>query len=286
MARGRKKKRSPAFLASLGCGLAGLAVLVCGGGLSGAYALWSRQLMGVPPYGDGLRAAAENIEAQAILGAPIRSGWWVWGWAGDDTVTLRVPLDGRSQDGVLEIAAHRSGAAWDFDTLALTADDGQQLDLRAAAPRSVPGASRTDRRIEVVAAQEAGSLDEALALASALVTDHPRWAPGWTVRGLVQLDRGALDAAAADLAQALSLDPDELDAQVGVGRIQLAREQWADCEATFTGVMQYRSHDAALWLDRARCTEGTGDLRMAVAGARQACTLGSAAGCEMAERLR
>lgn len=285
-ARPRRRKRSPAFLASVGCAIAGFTVALLGAALAGGYALWSRQLMSVQPYGDGVRAAVESAAVQTALGPPVDAGWFVWGTAGPERVSLGLWLHGTAARGTLRILAHRDGELWVYDTLELDAGAEATIDLRDAPAPTVPGPPRSERRAEVVAALDRGALDDAETLAEALVHDHGRWAPAWTARGMVRVASERLGAAEGDFLHALELDPDELDAQIGLGRVQLAREDFPTCMQTFTEVLQYRSHDAAVWLDRARCTEGTGDLRLAVAGARQACVLGSQPGCEMADRLQ
>lgn len=257
-----------------------------GTALAGGYALWSRQLMSVQPYGDGVRAAVESVAVQGVLGPPVDAGWFVWGTAGPERVSLGLWLHGSADRGTLRIDAHRDGELWVYDTLELDAGLDEPIDLRNAPARTVPGPPRTQRRAEVVSALDRGALDEAGELAEQLVHDHDRWAPAWTARGMVRVARERLSEAEADFHHALELDPNELDAEVGLGRVQLAREDFSTCMQTFTAVLQYRSHDAEVWLDRARCTEGTGDVRLAVAGARQACVLGSQQGCEMADRLQ
>ena len=286
----RKKKLSPAFLASLGCAAVGLLVLLVGGIVAGAYGLMVAFVTNHGVYGDAVAAAGADARVKDALGDPVEPSWLLYGTVSSDdqdgSTDLRVQLTGPKAKGWMWLEATKREGTWTRQRLEVELKDGVVIDVLETIEAPAPTAAAVDRVLEAEEALAAGDLVGAEAIASELVRGHPRRAPLWSLRGRVHLAAERLPAAEADFAKALELDAEDLDAQVGMGRIQLATEQWEQCVATITEVLPYRNRDASLWLDRARCTEGLGDLRMAVAGARQACTLGSAPGCEMADRLQ
>ena len=66
---------------------------------------------------------------------------------------------------------------------------------------------------------QAGDLEGALALYSAVIQLEPDFAAGWSRRGTVQNLRGRPDAARDDLRRALSLEPRDLAALQGLGAV-------------------------------------------------------------------
>ena len=80
---------------------------------------------------------------------------------------------------------------------------------------------------ELLAARRVSDLDRALALADALITDHPDYAEAWNQRATLHYMRGDLDASLADCAEVLVREPRHYGALSGRSLIYLQQGQRA-----------------------------------------------------------
>lgn len=83
-------------------------------------------------YKESLRIVANSPQATAALGTPISDGWWVSGNVninnGSGEAELSYPVSGPKGEGVVAVAATRSGGAWHLHLLTLE-HAGQRIDL-------------------------------------------------------------------------------------------------------------------------------------------------------------
>lgn len=74
---------------------------------------------------------------------------------------------------------------------------------------------------EILAARRMGTVEDALALADALVAEHPEYAEAWNQRATLHYMRGDLEAALADCAEVLAREPRHFGALSGRSLIYL-----------------------------------------------------------------
>ena len=84
-------------------------------------------------YKGALQRAQSNHEAVALLGEPIKDGWFVKGnvrFVGSSgTANFEVPISGPKKSGTLFVRASYEGAAWMYERLDLAAEGGETISL-------------------------------------------------------------------------------------------------------------------------------------------------------------
>ena len=79
--------------------------------------------------------------------------------------------------------------------------------------------------------------------------EHPLF---WIARGRGRAALGQWDAAAADVAKAIALRPDDPQLRLEHGRLLAAQERWEEAAADYGAVLQKHADDGNLWLERGR----------------------------------
>jgi TonB family protein len=84
-------------------------------------------------YKGALQRAQSNPQAVALLGEPIKDGWFVKGNVnfsnGGGTANFEVPVSGPKKSGTLNVRASYEGAAWMYERLDLAAEGGETISL-------------------------------------------------------------------------------------------------------------------------------------------------------------
>jgi TonB family protein len=84
-------------------------------------------------YKGALQRAQSNPEAVALLGEPIKDGWFVKGnvnfSGGSGTANFEVPVSGPKKSATLYVRASYEGAAWMYERLDLAAGGGETISL-------------------------------------------------------------------------------------------------------------------------------------------------------------
>lgn len=286
-------ERSSTFYVGLGCGLLAGFTLLCLGCGGGVYAGVRTYLVGQPVVVDAVEAVSANEEAVARLGTPVEVGWWVQGTlTSSDTsgsADLIVPVEGPQGEAILSIVAEKDAEAWHYQTLNLVfAHGGGAIDLVGSLVDN-PDVQRTTKVTRLLDEAEAkageGDAAGAIALCTEALAEEPENVRGHALRGRARADAEDYAGARVDLIKAGELDPSDTACRLRLGSVETALGDHDGCIAAFTEVLRLDSRSGEAWLGRAICYEGKGEVRQAVAGARQACDQGVPAGCEMAARL-
>ena len=133
---------------------------------------------------------------------------------------------------------------------------------------------------------EQGRHAEAISALSQAIALSETMANAWYLRGKARMSLGALGPAESDLHEAPRLDPSDPDSLYLLGALYTQRGQYAKCVTTYTTVLGLDSENGEAWHRRAVCYEKQQDHRRALAGAREACSLEVAAGCQLEAQLR
>lgn len=286
-------ERSSTFYLGMGCGIFTAFTLLCLGCGGGVFAGVRIYMVRQPVVIDAVEAVSANEEAVARLGTPVEVGWWVQGTVstGNEggTADLIVPVEGPQGEAILSIVAEKDAEAWHYQTLNLVfANGGGAIDLVGSLVDN-PDVQRTTKVTRLLDEAEAkageGDFAGAIALCTEALAEEPENFRGHALRGRAKADAEDFAGAKVDLRKAAELDPSDTATRLRLGAVETALGDHDACIAAFTEVLRLDSRSGEAWLGRAVCYEGKGELRQAVAGAREACDQGLAAGCEMAARL-
>ncbi len=278
--------------ALLGCGgavgvivfLVLMGFLVYAGGI-----FWVRSQ---PGYAALVALVQSGETARKVLGEPVSDSIWMTvtltrSDAGQRVMSLSVPVDGRLRSGTLYGSLEEQDEQW-VPVSALVRVDGKLYDLQEL-HEVEQNAERDEKNTTLLSDaarfQQQGDLTNALASADAAVANDPDHIDAWALRSVIQSERGALDAALADAREAVTLGPNHVGARMAFANALRADGQWSACIDETTALIREHARDGRAWTLRARCVQGAGDVRTAIAGAREACRLGDDAGCALADTL-
>lgn len=166
---------------------------------------------------------------------------------------------------------------------------GQALDAVDRAERAgydFPGL-RYQRGVILHALGRLGEAGRELALALAETPDSPAREEVLAVKGRVALEMGQLDAARADFANALALNPRHKKARADLGMVLVAQRDFAGARALFTDLIE-EAPVAAVHYGRALAHHGLGDRAAALADIERALVMdpGNPAMTEWRTRIR
>ncbi len=145
---------------------------------------------------------------------------------------------------------------------------------RAEPSDASPARQRAQLRLELALAyhqqgQHAVALEETR---QALIHD-PRWAPAWSLQGLIHLHQGHWPQAQDSLERALALEPRDADAAHNLGWMwcQHPQPRWAQAESLFKRSLALPgAQPAKTWVALGLCQQRAGRLPQAEASLRQA----------------
>ena len=286
-------ERSSTFYLGVGCGTLGLFTLLCLGCGGGIYEGIHAYLVRTPVVQGAIGAVQADAGAAERLGAPVEVGWWFQGTLSTNDkgghADLILPVSGPLDEATLAIVATDEGDGWHYETLNLVfANGGGALDLIASIPDN-PDVARVNKVTRLLDEAEAlageGKFPEAIARCDEALAEAPDDVRGLTVRGRTKADAGDFAGAKVDLVRVGEIDPVNVPSRLRLGLVYTNLGDLKGCVDTFTEALRLDSRSGEAWLGRAICYETQGELRQAVAGARQACDLSLPAGCEMAARL-
>lgn len=233
-------------------------------------------------YAVVMERVASDPDIGTLLGRPIRRGFWVRTERAD-SLTLHVPLRGNKARGTLSLVSDVDGLS--IESMVLTSDE-QALDLFER--DAVMHQRRSGRAAWVRGATfiEQGRHAEAIVALSQAIEMVDTMAQAWLLRGKARLVLGSLALAEADLLKATRLDPSEPESYFLLGALYTQRGQYAECVTVYTTVLGLDSENGEAWYRRAVCYDKLRDHRRALAGAREACSMEVAEGCQLEARLR
>lgn len=237
---------------------------------------------GTGAYAVVMERVASDPDVGALLGRPIRRGFWVR-TAHDEHLTLHVPLRGDKARGTLSLVSDVDGLS--IESMVLTSDE-QALDLFARDAVAHQHRSARAAWVRGVTFMEQGRHAEAIVALSQAIEAVDTMAQAWFLRGKARMTLGALALAEADLLKATRLDPSEPEPYFLLGALYTQRGQYAECVTVYTTVLGLDSENGSAWHRRAVCYDEQRDHRRALAGAREACSMEVAEGCQLEARLR
>ena len=266
-------------------GLMGVGVMAY---VSGLLVLWNQ-----PAYQTAIAEVERSQRAQQLLGEPISDGWLTTVQLGrsgqSETMELRVqiPVHGPMRSATVYTVLQQGDAGF-RPTSVLLDVSGEIVDLME---RNVIEASealadqRTELLTEIDALLATGDLHAALAVADEAVALDPHASTTWVARSRVRARLADVEGALEDAQRAVELAPQEGDALRASADVYRVNVLWEACIDHATEHLRIDPRDGLAWTLRARCFAGNGQPRQALAGAREACTRGDAAGCQYAKEL-
>ena len=262
--------------------------------------------VGVMAYGTGLvvlwnqpayKAAVDEVErsqrAQLLLGDPISDGWLTTVQLGrsgrSESMELRVqiPVHGPLRSATVYAVLEQGESGFSPASVLLDVS-GEIVDLME---RNVIEASEAlaDQRRELLAEVDAqlatGDLDAALDAADEAVALDPSVSTTWVARARVRAHRRDVAGALEDAEEAVERGPEDGSALRAAADVYRINELWEACIDHATDHLRLDPRDGLAWTLRAHCFAGNGQPRQALAGAREGCIRGDAAGCRYAEEL-
>lgn len=283
----------------------GGALLAAVGLLAGLLALQQARIEGAKVSQEALSVAKESEEVQRLLGLPLRTqGLWQGPLL---LVEPEGPLEGAVRvagdrgEGLLRFAGGPGEGTVDFSALQVEglrsnqAPDQRAIDLLPAAAERAQAYREGLVAPDLAEAErlaKRGELQAAERMTDRVLLLEPRHLEALSLRARLRHERDDLEGAEDDLLFVLGQDPSRGPDQHRLGRVRTARGDHAGCVSAFTVLIRDNAGDAQAWYGRARCqaaqaAEPPDDAlqRTAAAGAREACRLGEAEGCALAQRL-
>lgn len=279
-------------LLGIGCVLAALLFLCCGGGLAGTYGGVAWYIRGMEPYQEAVKMAMESEAVQDALGAPVETGFLVVGTVkmGDDsgTANISVPLSGPQQTGRMVVQATQTDGEWTYEAVIIHVDGAGAINLLGAVAEEQDkrAAARFERLLkEAEALARRGRHDAALERVNEAIAMDAGSVRAWVIRGDIHFAQGDLRPARRAYREALLIQPKHAEANRKLGVVYSRTKEWEACIDVFTEVLRADGQDGEAWYLRALCFAGNGERRKAAAGAREACNFGYEEGCTLARRL-
>ena len=282
-----------AWLGGLGCGGLVLGGLLLAGGLR----YWNAWFLSHEPYLAAVAAVEESVGVQerfGDLGAPTLDSYQVNRFGGsigiaDLWITLKV--DGSERDGLVMVRLEEEGGAWVVTSLSSEGDN--LLDVQPTEDPAAIAAARAQAQADTAAALsrarlafDGGQLDQAAADLDEAVRLDPDNAAAWTLRARVFAQRSDALGAAADYRQATRLDPSLTEAWEGLAWAESQNGHDDEVVRALDALLGLRPRDAKALTDRASARFRMGEREAALTDARTACDAGYRPGCTMFDRIR
>jgi tetratricopeptide (TPR) repeat protein len=247
-----------------------------------------------PVCRDALQLARDNTEVGLALGLPLEQGPLSLinlpeVLAGTSPVRLRMELQGPARSATFRVSAEKAGEGWRY-TEAIVDVVGEEHDIDVLAGAAGRQSKEAQKQLDALV-EEAdrlaglGQYAEAIAAASKAIEIAPEDARGHAIRGRCWFDQQDLAQAEPDLLKATALQKLEAESWYRLGLVYEQTHRPQQCVAALTEVIVQRPDDGPAWHHRARCYEAMGELRQALAGAREACSRAETEACEMVARL-
>lgn len=268
--------------------LAGLMCLGAAAYTAGMVVVWK-----LPGYQQAIDEVERSQRAQQLLGDPISDGWLTTIQFGrsdpSDNLELRVqvPVHGSLRSATVYTVLEQGETGFHPSSVLLDVS-GEVVDLmerNVVEASEAVGDQRTNLLEEVDAHMATGDFQAALTAADQAVELDPHTAITWVARSRARAHLGDVDGALQDAAQAVKIAPSQGDAQRAAADVYRVNELWERCIEAATEHIRLTHRDGLAWTLRARCFAGNGQIRQALAGAREACTRGDPDGCRYAEEL-
>lgn len=282
-----------AWLGGLGCG-----ALVLGGLLlAGAWRYWDAWFLHHEPYLAAVGAVETEpgvAERFGELGPVGLDSYQVNRFGGsmgiaDLWITLKV--DGSERDGLVMVRLEEQDGAWVVTSLSSEGDN--LLDVQPAEDPAAIAAARAQARTDAAAALsrariafDGGRADEAAAELDEAVRLDPDNAAAWALRARIFAQRQDALGAAADYRQATRLDPSLTEAWEGLAWAEAQNGHDDEVVRALDALLAVRPRDAKALTDRASARFRLGERAAALADARAACDAGYGPGCTMFDRIR
>lgn len=169
----------------------------------------------------------------------------------DFEAALRLKPDAALVHGNRGLALQRLGRADDARQSFATADrlDPDNPSTRLAAAQELFAASR---------------YAETVAAVDALLGPRQDFAPGWALRGDALRAQGQFEGAVASYTRALTLNPGDYDAMIGIGLVHVASGNLPAAVETFNAAAPLRPERARAYLGRAQAARGLGNFPAAL----------------------
>lgn len=169
----------------------------------------------------------------------------------DFDTALRLKPDAALVHGNRGLALQRLGRA----------DEAQQS--LATAERLDPSNPST-RFAKARALFAATQYADTVAAVDALLDDGPDFAQGWALRGDALRAQGQFEGAVTSYTRALTLNPGDYDAMIGVGFVHIATANFPAAVETFNHAAPLKPERAHAYLGRAQAARGLGNLPAAL----------------------
>ena len=139
------KSKSPARWIVLGCSLV---VVGIAGFIAFIFFVVFTAMRQNIPYQEAMRRAENDPRVAAVLGRPVKSGWFISGsiktTGSSGFAHLEIPLSGSRTEATYYVKAERRRGRWHFTELIVAAQGHDDIDLLSAPPRESPDTSPPD----------------------------------------------------------------------------------------------------------------------------------------------
>ncbi|MFT5686853.1 MAG: tetratricopeptide (TPR) repeat protein, partial [Myxococcota bacterium] len=168
-----------------------------------AYAVRDKQLQATGAHTLVMERVGSDADIGAILGRPISRGFWVEAEHAD-YLTLRIPLNGITAAGVLELVSDVDGMY--VESMILTSGT-ERLDLLVRDAAKLQTNSAREAWLMGATMLEQGQYADAVKALSDAIDLEETMANAWFLRGKARIGLRELEAAEVDLHEAARLDP-------------------------------------------------------------------------------